>query len=107
MTVREYIVSAFQGLSIPESCFADMSVSPDAVYSTGLPLGPDMVAIAETLLLAPSVKSVNENGFSMAWDTNRLGKYYMYLCKKYGIAPNPDLLGVVGLNVITDKTDIW
>ena len=44
------------------------------------------VAIARfipSLLLRPT--SINESGFSMAWNTQGVKDYYSLLCKKYGL----------------------
>ena len=62
--------------------------------------------IAE-VILSPRLSNVNESGFSMSWDFSELGKYYLYLCKKWDITPDEDAVSVAGLSVIIDKTNMW
>lgn len=70
-------------------------------------VGRAMVSIIEELMLAPHMSQVNENGFSVAWDYSRIGQYYMWLCRKYGVDPNTEVMAALGLSTITDMSDIW
>jgi hypothetical protein len=58
-------------------------------------------------VLAPRLQSVNESGFSLSWDFATLGKYYLWLCRRYGVSADSDTLQLLGISTITDKTDIW
>lgn len=109
MTVREYIASTLSGLSIPPAYYEDLMVNPDDTYdhSMYLDVGRAMVSFLGGLILAPRVRTVNENGFSMQWDTDNLGKYYLWLCKRYGITPDPDVVSLLGINTIIDISDTW
>lgn len=109
MTVREYIVSTLPGLTIPDAYFEDLTVNPEEEYTPSLfsEVGSVMVSFLSGLILAPRVKSVNENGFSMSWDTDTLGKYYLWLCKRYGITPDSDVVALLGMNTIIDISDTW
>lgn len=107
MNVREYIVSLFTGISIPEAFLVDTGLDLEEEYSPGLNIGQQLVNLTEGIINMVSIKSVSENGFSMSWDTDRLGKFYLWLCKKYGIKPNPDVLTSIGVSAIIDISDIW
>lgn len=109
MTVKEYIVSLLPGLTIPDAYYADMGVDLEATYDTSmfLSIGQQVCSVLAGLILAPMVKQVNENGFSMTWNTDTLAKYYLWLCKRYGITPDPQVEALLGLNTITDISDIW
>lgn len=39
--------------------------------------------------------------------TLRIGQYYMWLCRKYGVTPDNEVVAALGLSTITDKSDIW
>lgn len=109
MTVKEYIVSSLPGVTVPESFFVDMPLDLDAEYDSSMfyAVGDAMVGALAGLILAPMVKSVNENGFSMSWDRGTLGKYYLWLCKRYGITPDPEVVALIGTSSVIDISDIW
>lgn len=109
MTVKEYIASTLQGITIPEAFYADMGVDLEADYDSSMfmEVGVEMTTALAGLILAPRVKQVNENGFSMTWDTDTLGKYYLWLCKRYGIIPDADVLSLLGMSSIIEITDRW
>lgn len=66
-----------------------------------------MIRFIEEMAFSPKMASINESGFSMSWDYSGLGKYYLWLCRKYGVTPNDSVLEILGLNVITDKSEEW
>ena len=66
-----------------------------------------MIKILEELILSPVMKNVSENGFSVSWDYSKTGQYYMWLCRRYGIEPDTEVVAALGLSTIIDKTDIW
>ena len=109
MTVREYIVSLTPGITIPDAYLVDMGVNLDQEYDSSmfLTVGQKFCSVLGGIILAPRVKSVNENGFSMSWDTESLGKYYLWLCKRYGVTPDPEVVALLGINAIIDITDTW
>ena len=109
MTVKEYIVSSLPGVTVPESYLMDMSLDLEAEYDSSMfySVGGAMVNALAGLILAPMVKTVNENGFSMSWDTSALGKYYLWLCKRYGITPDPEVVALIGTSSIIDISDTW
>ena len=107
MTVREYIVSLLPGVTVPDAYFADMGLDLDAEYDSSmyLTVGRGLCSVLGGILLAPRVRSVNENGFSMSWDVDLLGRYYLWLCRRYGVAPDPEALAETP--TITEITDLW
>ena len=113
MTIREYITQKLQAFSLNEAVLMDFMISTglsmdDEYNSDVAPLvGKAMVSTIEEIILAPRLSNVNEGGFSMSWDFSDLGKYYIFLCKKWGICVNDDILNVAGLSAIIDKSDIW
>lgn len=113
MTVADYIREKLRAFGVSEAQLFDVSaglrISPyeemtldniDIVHRAVIP-------ILEELILAPRQKSVGESGFSMSWDFENLGRYYLWLCKKYGITPSEDLSDALGLSRIKDMSDIW
>ena len=109
MTVKEYIASLLPGLTVPEAYYVDMDLDLEEDYEPymSLDVGRKVVAVLGGLILAPRVKAVNENGFSMQWDTDTLGKYYLWLCKRDGITPDAEVVALLGLSSIIDISDTW
>jgi hypothetical protein len=66
-----------------------------------------MIPLLATCILRPYQKSINENGFSVSWDMSNIGWWYRYLCSKYGITPDANVLASLGLSVIKDRTSKW
>ena len=109
MTNREYIEKKLAAFNITDADYADMGglVYLDDTFDGSPDFWKGFVGIIEGLILAPRVKSVNENGFSMSWDTDSLGKWYMWLCRKHSIKPDDDVLALLGLSAIIDISDQW
>ena len=107
MNIREYICSLFKGIDIPEAFLLDTGLDLEQEYSKDLPIGQQIVDLAGGVINMVAVKSVSENGFSMSWDTDRLGKLYLWLCRKYGLKPDPDILSTLGISAIIDISDTW
>lgn len=107
MTNKDYILSRLRSFNIEEAQLADMEIDLyDEYKPKSIDVGIAMCSLIEDLVLAPKVRSINEQGFSMSWDFESLSKYYLYLCRKYGITPNEDVVGM-GMSQIIDKTDCW
>ena len=114
MTIREYIsqkLSAFGNVS--EAQLLDMSLSgkfgleDEYREDNSQSVGIAMVGGIEEIVFAPKMKSVSESGFSMSWDYDGLGKYYLWLCRKWGVTPNEDVVGMLGISMIVDRTNCW
>lgn len=112
MTVREYITQKFRAFNITEADLLDVYryINPDEEYilsENGADVGKAIVAILGEIVLSPTMSNVNENGFSVSWDYSKIGQYYMWLCRKYGVDPNTEVVAALGLSTIIDKSDIW
>lgn len=111
MKVREYISQKFRAWDVTDAQLADAStmVNLDDEYSQDNAdmVGKAMASIIEEIALAPSMSNVSENGFSVSWDYSKIGQYYMWLCRKYGIDPNTEVVAALGLSTIRDMSDIW
>lgn len=114
MTIRDYISAILRPLGIGEAQFADIEMSlkdclPDDDYT---PENQRDVAVAMTqcvasMMLAPRMESVNEGGFSMAWNFADLSKWYLHMCRKWRLEPDEALDGLLGVSKISDRTSAW
>ena len=84
-----------------------MSLDEEYTFDIATPVGRALAQTIEGLILAPRLSNVNEGGFSMSWDFTNLGSYYLYLCKKWDVEVNEDVLAASGMSAITDKTEMW
>lgn len=113
MTIREYIYQRLQSFNPNEAILVDfmmssgLSLDDEYTFDIAPIVGKAMVSVIEDIMLAPRLSNVNEGGFSMSWEFSDLGKYYVFLCKKWGINVNDDVLNVAGLSAIMDKSNIW
>lgn len=113
MTLREYVSEKLRAFGVTEAQLIDVataighSLETDIAVLSPAKLGTALASALEELILSPKQTSVNENGFSVSWDFSSAGKYYLWLCRKWGIAPSEDALAMVGLSTITDRTEIW
>lgn len=107
MNIREYICSLLSGIKIPEAMLIDTGLDLEQEYSPDLSIGPQIVSLVEGVINMVAVKNVSENGFSMTWDTDRLGKFYLWLCRRYGITPGIQELASLGISAIIDESDSW
>lgn len=111
MKIREYISQKLRALNITDAQLGDISsgIDIEEEYTSDYAqvVGKAMISVIEELMLAPRMSNVNENGFSVSWDYSSIGQYYMWLCRKYGVAPDNEVVAALGLSTITDKSDIW
>ena len=111
MKIREYISQKLRAWNIADAYLGDISLDIDLdeeyTFEDSQKVGKAMISVIEELMLAPYMSNVNENGFSVSWDYSRIGQYYMWLCRKYGVAPDDEVVAALGLSTITDKSDIW
>lgn len=110
MTIRQYIqqkMAAFGKLS--DADLVDSGLALDSEYSeeNAQEVGIALCSLIGERVLAPYVSNVSENGFSMSWNRDNLGKYYLWLCRKYGVTPNDDVLSMLGVSLIRDMSHIW
>lgn len=114
MTIKDYILQKFSAFgTISEAELLDMSIagqfSLDDEYTRDNVnvVGVASIRFIEEKVFAPTLKSVSESGFSASWDFSNMGKYYLYLCRKFNIEPDKNVLEQIGISAIFDKTDIW
>lgn len=108
MTIGEYLKQKLQAWNLTDAQLADTGLNVDASYDpSDTTVQTALVDLVEELSLSPYLKNVNENGFSVSWDYQNLGRYYLWLCMKLGRTPNDDVLAALGISTITDKSDIW
>ena len=111
MKIREYISQKLRAWNITDAQLEDIlsciDLHEEYTSDNSQVVGKAMISVIEELMLAPYMSNVNENGFSVSWDYSRIGQYYMWLCRKYGVAPDDEVVAALGLSTITDKSDIW
>lgn len=113
MTIRDYIGERLRPLGIGEAQFADMEIalgmSLENEYNAGnqKEVNVAMITGVTDILLAPRMESVNESGFSMSWNFADLGKWYVQMCRRWGVKTDDDVLSLLGINAIIDRTDYW
>lgn len=105
MTNREYLTQKFAAFQLSEALLVDSGLDLDAEYEDNATTGKAIASLIGQLVLLPRVSSVNENGFSISWDASSLGKYYLWLCKKYGIALDEDTMSLLGLPFVKVRND--
>lgn len=113
MTIRAYITDKLKAFGVSEAQLVDFSISSglnlDKEFDSPdtKKVGVGLVQTIEELVLAPKMSNVSEAGFSMSWDFSSLGQYYIWLCRKWGVSPNADVLALMGISTILDKSNKW
>lgn len=113
MTLREYLSDKLRAYGLTESVYADLQVAggydPDADITSisANTLGNAVMDVLENVLLMPRLNNVSEGGFSMSWDFAQAAKYYLYLCRRWGRNPDKEILTLIGVSTITDRTAAW
>jgi len=108
MTNGEYMRERLRAFDISEAQLLDSGIDLTAPYVAGSrPVALAMIRILEDLVLAPQRTNISEGGFSVSWDTTNLGRYYKYLCSKYGVEPNSVVTENMGIPTITDVSSNW
>ena len=44
---------------------------------------------------------------SISWEYGDLAKWYLWLCKRFGVTPDDDILALSGINTLIDISDKW
>lgn len=113
MTIREYISQKLNAFGLTEAHYHDVVIASglalDDIYTADnvSDVGKAMVSLIEELIFSPRLTNVNEGGFSMSWDFGGLGKWYLLLCRRYGVKPNADVMSQMGVSAIVDRTSKW
>lgn len=108
MTVGEYLRQKLQAWNVTDAQILDTGLDLESEYVSGdTQVQNALLDTIEELALAPYLKNVNENGFSVSWDYQNMGRYYLWLCNKLGRTPDDNVVAALGISTITDKSDIW
>lgn len=113
MTVKEYIEAKLRAFKLSEADMVDISLSTDITWDDECnaenytEVNRAMITCIESLLFSPRMSNINEGGFSVSWDYQDLGKYYLYLCRRFGIKPNEDAVDLLDLSIIKDISNYW
>lgn len=114
MTIKEYISGRFSemGLSVSEADFADLEaggleIDNDYDSATVDEVGIALIPFIAEYVMKPKPKAVSEGGVSISWEYGDLVKWYMWLCKKFGVTPDDDLLALSGISTLKDISDQW
>jgi len=107
MTNREFISQQMRAFGVTESDLMFVDLNPDDEATDVSVTEKAMIPLIAKLALSPYQKSINENGFSVSWDVSKMGWLYKYLCSKYGVTPDPQVLAALGMSVIIDQTKKW
>lgn len=112
MTVGEYISGELAPFFVEASVSLDMflfTIDLNETYSASNEKATNVALLnaIERVMLRPRVEQVNENGFSATIKFDDMGKYYAYLCKRYGVTPNADIVAGSGVSVIKEISNRW
>lgn len=113
MRIKEYITQRLQAFRICEAEILDLTLTMDLDMDAEVTgdnltkVNIAMISLLETQIFAPRLTNVSEAGISFSWDYSSLGKYYLFLCRKYGITPKEELIPMLGISTITDLTHTW
>lgn len=109
MTNREYIIQKMAAFQVNEALLADISegIDLDAPYTGDPAVGRALIKGIEEAILQPYMSSVSESGFSVSWNRDNIGRWYRWLCQKYGVTVNSDALASLGVSSIIDISDTW
>ena len=113
MTVAEYLTGELSPFMADTNVNLDMFLLPSELLNSEYSaaneeaVNKEVVKAIERLMFRPRLEQINENGFSARFSYADLGKYYAWLCKKYGITPDDDVLAASGISMIKDISDRW
>lgn len=112
MHVGEYIQSQFRAWNVNPAQLADVAldgIDPNEEYTAEnrTDVWKAMLPMLVQLILAPCRKSISENGFSVTWDFENVGRWYLWLCRRLGVTPDEEVLEALDISTITDRSDMW
>lgn len=112
MKVGEYISAELAPYYAGQTFSPDMLLLPvdlTAEYTAAneSEVNRALISALERVMFRPRLEQINENGFSASFSYADLGKYYAFLCRKYGVTPNEDVLAESGISMIKDISDCW
>jgi hypothetical protein len=106
MTNGEFITQQLRAFGVTDADLATVDVKLDDELDVSV-AEQAMIPLLAVLACKPYQKSINENGFSVSWDMSKIGWWYRYLCSKYGVKPDVNVMEALGLSVIVDRTSKW
>lgn len=113
MRVGEYITAKMSPFGFTEVALADyVSANPIDLEAEVTAENTDevnrgMIPVIEYFLFAPRQTNISEGGFSVSYNFDNLFKWYLWLCRRYGIKPDGQIVEMSGLSVISDASDLW
>lgn len=111
MTIKDYILGKFQEFGLTDAQLVELGTTLplDEEYSSANAtlVGKSMCDLVAEMVFKPRQKSINEKGFSVSWDYANLGRYYLWLCKRYGVKPDDSVTDMLGISIIKDRTSMW
>lgn len=107
MTNREFITQQMRAFGVTESDLMLSGVNLDGEVTDVSVAEKSLIPIVAKMACSPFLKNVSENGFSVSWDISKMGWWYRYLCSKYGVKPDADVMAALGMSVIIDRTNKW
>lgn len=113
MTIRAYISEKLKAYGVTEAQLIDVAIEQgvdldsDVTDADSTSIGVALIRTLEECIFAPRLSNVSESGFSMSWNYENVGKYYLWLCKKYGLTPNSEIVAMLDIPTIIDRTDNW
>ena len=107
MTYGEFIKGQLKAFGVTDLdlYYCDIDVSQPFVSVAEAEKG--MIPLIRKIALYPKLKNVSENGFSVSWDMDGLGRLYMSLCRRYGVTPDAEVQATLGLSLIRDLSNLW
>lgn len=113
MIAQDYLRDKLKAYGVTDSMWYDVSMdlnidlSANVLEYTQEELGIALIRALEELILSPRMGNVNEGGFSLSWNYDSVGRYYLWLCRRWKQTPNTLVTEATGLNTISDKTNAW
>lgn len=108
MTNGDFILSQLKAFGIDDS---DLMIIADDVELDAELVVKDaeraMIPLLAKAAMSPFQKSQSEHGISVTWEIGQLAWWYRFLCKKYGVKPDEEVLEALGLSYIKDATNKW
>lgn len=113
MTLRDYISEKLRAYGLSDVNFVDLAmqtgIDPDADINVIAPdaVGKALICMIEECILAPRLNNASEGGFSISYNYDNVGKYYLWLCHKWKVTPSREMAGLIGVSSIVDVSDLW
>ncbi|MCC8037272.1 MAG: hypothetical protein LIP02_03930 [Bacteroidales bacterium] len=113
MTVSDYIKQKLRAFGVVEAdlvdawLYAGVTVDEDIEELEPIDVAKALISVLAALLLAPRQSNISESGFSQSWDFTKAASYYQWLCKRWGVDADEDLLEAAGLSTVKNASNLW